>query len=108
MLSTHFKFTAQGETGLDKRADFKLNVTDQGTTLIDYGSYTIGKVPNERVAETKKLVLELMSEVTTWEEHGEMSHLLARLERIKRELHDELLVIILRRIVPGGCRYCPL
>ena len=88
--------------------NFKLEVTDQGTTLIDYGSYTIGKVPNERVAETKKLVLELMSEVTTREEHGEMSRLLARLVRVKRELHEELLIIILRRIVPGRCRYCPL
>ena len=108
MLSAHFKFTAQGESGLDKRTDFKLDVADQGTTLIDYGPYTIGKVPNERVGEVKKLVLDLMSEVINREEHDGMSRLLARLERVKRELHDELLVIILRRIVPGRCRYCPL
>jgi hypothetical protein len=108
ILSAHFKFTAQGETGLDKRTDFRLAATDQETTLMEYGSYTIGRVPNERVAEVKKLVLDLMSEVTTREEHGEMSRLLARLDHVKRELHDELLVIILRRVVPGRCRYCPL
>jgi hypothetical protein len=108
MLSAHFIFTAQDESGLDKRTDFKLDVADQGTTLIDYGPYTIGRAPNERVAEVKNLVLDLMSEVTTREEHGEMSRLLARLERVKRELHDELLVVILRRVVTGRCRYCPL
>ncbi len=108
MLSAHFKFTAQGEVGLDRRADFRLDAADQGTTSIDYGAFTIGRVPNERVAEVKNLVLGLMSEVTTREEHGEMSRLLARSERVKRELHDELLVIILRRVVPGRCRYCPL
>jgi hypothetical protein len=108
MLSAHLKFTAQGEAGLDKRTDFKLDVADQGTTSIEYGVYTIGKVPNERVAETKKLVLDLMSEVTTRKEHGEMSRLLTRLKQVKREMHDELLIIILRRIVPGRCRYCPL
>ena len=108
MLSAHFKLTAQGEAGLDKRTDFKLDVADQRTTLIDYGPYTIGNVPNKRVTEVKKLVLDLMGEVNTREEHGEMSRLLARLERVKRDLHDELLVIILRRVVPGRCRYCPL
>lgn len=108
MLSTHFIFTARGEAGLDKRTDFKPDTEDQETTLIDYGVYTIGRVPNELVTETKKLVLDLMSEVTTREEYGEMGRLLTRLKRVKRELHDELLVIILRRVVPGKCRYCPL
>jgi hypothetical protein len=108
MLSAHFIFTSQDEVGLDKRTNFKLDAADQGTTLIDYGPYTIGRVPNERVTEVKKLVLDLMSEVTTREEHGEMSRLLTRLERVKHDLHDELLVIILRRVVPGRCRYCPL
>jgi len=101
-------FTARGEAGLDKRADFRLGAVDQETTSIDYGPFTIGRVPNEWVAEVKNVVLDLMNKVTTWEEHGEMSHLLARSERVKRELHDELLVIILRRVVPGRCRYCPL
>jgi len=108
MLSAHFKFTAQGEVGLDKRTDFRLDAVDQGTTLIDYGPFTIGRVPDERVAEVKNLVLDLMSELTTREEHGEMSRLLARSERVKSELHEELLVIILRRVVPGRCRYCPV
>ncbi len=108
LLSAHFVFTAQGESGLDKRTDFRLVATDQGTTSIVYGAYPIGKVPNERVAEVKNLVLGLMSEVTTREEHAEMSRLLTRLARVKRDLHDELLVIILRRVVTGKCRYCPL
>ena len=108
MLSAHFTFTAQGEEGLDKRTDFKLEATNQKTTLIDYGPYTIGRVPDERVPKVKKLVLDLMHEVTTREQHGEMSRLLARLHQVKRDLHEELLVIILRRVVPGRCRYCPL
>jgi hypothetical protein len=108
MLSAHFTFTAQGEAGLDKRTDFKLEAADQRTTLIDYGPYTIGRVPDKLVTEVRKLVLDLMSEVTIREEHNEMSLLLTQLERVKHELHDELLVIILRRLIPGRCRYCPL
>lgn len=107
-LAAHFKFTARREVGLDKRTDFGLAPADQVTTLIEYEPYTIGTVPNDRVTEVKNLVLDLLSEVTIWEEHHKMSRLFVELERVKRELHDELLVVILRRIVPGRCRYCPL
>jgi len=107
-LVSHFIFTARGEVGLDKRTDFRLTPVDQVTTLIEYGSYTIGKVPNDRVAEVKDLFLALLSEVITREEHDEMSRLFTALDRVQRELHDALLTIILRRIVPGKCRYCPL
>ena len=107
-LISHFIFTARGKVGLDKRTDFRLAPADQVTTLIEYGPYTIGRVPNDRVTEVKNLVLDLLSEVTTWEEHHKMSRLFVELERVQHELHDELLVVILRRIVPGRCRYCPL
>jgi len=107
LLSSHFMFTARGEPGLDKRADFRLNAVDDETTSMEYGDFSIGKVPNERVDDVKHLVIDLMNDVTSWEEHGAIGNLFARLDRVKRELHDELLVIILRRVVPGRCRYCP-
>lgn len=108
LLVAHIIFKARGEAGLDERTDFTLEKADQRTTSIDFGSYTIGKVPNDQVPEIKKLVRDLMKETTTLEEHGEMSRLLNNLDRVKHELHDELLVIILRRVVSGKCRYCPL
>jgi len=108
LLSAHFVFTARGEFGLDKRADFRMVATDHGVTSIEYGPYPIGRVPNERVSEVNNLVLRLMSEVTAREEYGEMNRLFTRLARIKRDLHEEFLVIILRRVVIGKCRYCPL
>ncbi|MDP2917687.1 MAG: hypothetical protein Q8O16_07155 [Dehalococcoidia bacterium] len=108
LLAAHFIFTAKGEGGLDKRTDFRLEAAERGTTSMAYGPYNIGRVDSERISEVKTLVLELMNEVTTREEHGEMMHLLTRLERVKHDLHDELLIIILRRVVPGRCRYCPL
>jgi len=107
-LAFHFKVTARGEMGLDKRTDFRLAAVDQGTTWIEYGAFTIGMVPNDRVDEIKNLFLDLLSEVTTWKEHDEISRLLARSERVQREIYEELLIIILRRVVPGRCRYCPL
>ena len=107
-LISHFRLTARGEAGLDKRTDFRLTPVDETTTSIEYGAYTVGRVSNDRVTEVKDLFLNLLPEVITWEEHGEMSRLFIVLDQLKRKLHDELLIIILRRVVPGRCRYCPL
>lgn len=94
--------------GLDKRTDFRVAPVDEGTTSIEYGAYTVGRVPNDRVSEVKDLFLNLMSEVITREEQDEMSRLFIVLDQLKRKLHDELLVVILCRVVPGRCRYCPI
>ena len=90
------------------RTDFRLASAGEATTLIEYGVYTIGRVPNGRVTAVKELVLALLPKVTTWQEHNQMSRLFTSLDRVQRELHNELLTVILRRIVPGKCRYCPL
>jgi hypothetical protein len=107
-LIAHFRLTAKGESGLDKRTDFRLIPVDEGTTSIEYGAYTIGRVHNDRVAEVKDLFINLLSEVITREEHSEMGRLFIALDQLKRKLHDELLIVMLRRVVPGRCRYCPI
>jgi len=107
-LVSHLRLTARGEAGLDKRTDFRLVPVDEATTSIEYGVYTIGRVPNDRVAEVKDLFINLLQEVITREEHDEMSRLFSVLDQVQRKLHDELLIVILRRVVPGRCRYCPL
>jgi hypothetical protein len=103
-LIAHFRLSARGEAGLDKRTDFRVAPVEEATTSIEYGAYTIGKVPNERVTEVKNLFLNLLAEVITREEHGEMSRLFILLDQLKRKLHNELLIVILRRVVPGRCR----
>lgn len=108
-LVFHFMVTGQGQEGLEKRADFKLEeAPDKRTTQVQFGAFTIGRVSHDQVADIKNLVADLLAEVTTWKEHGEMSRLFAKIGRVQRELHDELLIILLRRVVPGRCKYCPI
>jgi len=106
-LSFHVAVTARGEMGLDKRASFRQTPAEEETTHIEYGAFTMGNIPNDQVEEAKNLVLTLLSEVTTWEQQLEMSRLATQLKKAQGNLHDDLLVIILRRIVPGRCKYCP-
>ena len=61
-----------------------------------------------RVPEIQKLVSDLLHEVATWKESDDMRRLLLELDRVNRVLRDELAVIILRRVVPERCKYCPI
>lgn len=107
-LAFHLKVVAQGEPGLDSRADFQLEASDQETTWLRLGAFTIGRIPSTRVEEIQKFIINLLNEIITWQERDDMGHLLGELKRLQKVTHDELLVIILRRVVPGKCKYCPI
>lgn len=100
--------TAQGESGLGDASAFKLFPADKDTTAVHYGPVFIGNVPRNQAEALRKLMVELKEEVTSWEEYDAVRRYLAELERLRRELRDELAVIILRRVIPGRCRYCPV
>jgi len=107
-LVAESRFLAEGEWGLLKRAGFRSVENNDGTTTIELGDYNIGRVLHDEVENTKELVGMLLGEVTYQREHYEMQRLVTEWKRVQRVLQDELAIIILRRIVPGRCRYCPV
>jgi hypothetical protein len=107
-LISHLEAVAREQSGLLSRANFTLIPIDEKLTDIHLGAFYIGRIPNKQVPNIKKLVSDLLSEIITWEEYYKMRRLVAELDRIQRVLRDELAVIILRRVVPGRCRYCPI
>jgi len=107
-LSFHCMLLARGQEGILSRADFKLSPVGEQLTGFGLGAFHMGTVPTEQVADIQQLVQELLAEVTNWSEYPELERLLGELDRVQRVLRDELAVIILRRVVPGRCKYCPL
>ena len=61
-----------------------------------------------KAKKTMKEIQEIESLVKEWEEYAALEKLFTKLFRTKSKLQDEIAVIILRRIVPGRCKYCPL
>ncbi len=107
-VASHFRLVAQGLAGLAHRTGFHIDAADDKGVWLQLGRYTIGKVPRDQEEELKTWVIQLLNEVTTWQEQDNLSRLFTELKRIEKALHEELLVIILRRVIPGRCRYCPL
>ena len=49
----------------------------------------------------------LLAEAQTWEEFHTLMQAVERLEQTRKAILAELGTIILRRVLPGRCRYCP-
>ena len=107
-IMTNARLVSQGKQEILGFASFELKPDGEGLTIIELGSFLIGKFPDTQVPETQELISTLLREVTTWEEYDDMGRLLAEFDRVNRILRDELAIITLRRVVPGLCKYCPI
>jgi len=74
----------------------------------DLTNFDFPKISEDEESDAVKLVKEMLDEASTWKELDDLRRLWTELERVRRVLSDELAVIILRRVVPGRCRYCPI
>jgi hypothetical protein len=107
-IVTNVRLVAQEKQGLLGFTDFELIPDDEGLSIIQLGSFRIGKFLNEQVPEIEELMRNLLDEATRWPDCDEMRRSFSGLDRIQGILRDELAVITLRRVVPGRCRYCPI
>jgi hypothetical protein len=64
-------------------------------------------VPEEKAEEVIAISRGLEKESTEWQEYQELSSLTQDFLKAQQGLKEELTRIILRRVVPGKCMYCP-
>ncbi len=94
--------------GLDIEENFDIKPAEEGFVIIRYGFAQMGKVQEGHVARIREILVDLQSKIPTWKEYDDMKKLFTEMERLKLSLRDEFAIIILRRIVPGKCKYCPI
>ena len=102
---------AREREGLDIEVNFKVEPVGSGFARISYGAFNMDnmdKVKEEHATAIREVLIDFESKITGWELYGKMQKLLTELKSLRLSLRDELAIIILRRIVPGRCKYCPL
>ncbi len=75
---------------------------------LHYGFSRMNLVRKEHVATVREALKDFESSIKQWGEYLELEKECAEDRRVKQSLKDELVVIKLKRIVPGRCRFCPL
>lgn len=99
---------SRGREGLDIESHFRVETTAEGLVSIHYGRFQADNVQHQHVELVKDVLTDYEVKVTSLQQYEEMRRLFSALERLKRQLTDELDIIIYRRIVPGRCKYCPM
>jgi hypothetical protein len=80
----------------------------EGLVNLRYGAFHLAKTASEHIATIRDVLRDLESGLGSLEQYARFQKLYRELERLKRNLRDELAIITLRRIVPGRCKYCPI
>ena len=62
----------------------------------------------EGSSENSRVVTDLLNDIATWEQQDEVRKIYTELNSIKAAVQEELTTIMLRRVVPGRCTYCPI
>lgn len=107
-LCSQSKSWARGWKGLDIKVNFKVEPVGEGFVDISYGNSNINNLKEKHVATIREVLIDFELRITNWEHYEKMQKLFTELERLKLSLQDELAIIVLRRIVPGRCKYCPI
>jgi hypothetical protein len=104
-LSFHLRSLAGAGQGLGlfEYAETKTNFGVQ----VQLGAYLIATVSQDRVKDVEKLFRSLTQGAIRWEEYASLHQHVEEVIRLQRNIREELTRIILRRIVPGRCIYCP-
>ncbi len=108
VLNFQMKKWVRGWKGLSIDDDFRAKSVEDDLVDIEYGSFHMGKVKEKHATTIREVLMDFESKITSWEPYEKMQRLLTELERLKLSLQDELAIVILRRIVPGRCKYCPI
>jgi len=75
---------------------------------VNYERWPCAVVPPDQVDKAKELITGLMTQVCQWPEYEELRKTLSTRAKVTGEIREELATLILKRIVPGHCKYCPV
>lgn len=108
VLVHQVKEWARGREGLKINSDIPLEKTSEGRVRMRYGFSHFGELEESSVEIIKAVLIYFESDLKHSPEYLEMEKLYNKLGRLKISVGESLTVILLRRIVPGRCKYCPL
>lgn len=105
-LVSHFLGLARGWKGLEG-VPYVSSRAEGGQVRVEHRPFA-WVVPEGVAAHVEQTHSDLKVEGLKWEEYERLKSCSQRLIQVRDELRDELAVLILRRVLPGRCVYCPL
>jgi hypothetical protein len=99
---------ARGREGLKIDRDIHIEKTKECRVRMRYGFSSFGEIEEVQIEIIKTVLIDFESGLKDRSEYLEIEGLFNRLGRLKTNIGEVLTVVLLRRIVPGRCKFCPL
>ena len=88
--------------------DITTSSTSDTLTTLYYEGCACALVPTGQIEKGKKSITNLMAQVCQWPEYDELRKTLSGRAKVTEMIREELATIILKRVIPGHCKYCPV
>lgn len=99
---------SRGREGLKIDRDIHLEAASQGRVSMRYGFSHFGEIEKDHVGTITEVLADFEKKITHWPESQQLEKLYSKLGLLKKGITEILTVVLLRRIVTGKCKYCPL
>jgi hypothetical protein len=99
---------SRGREGLKIDRDIHSGKASEGKFIMRYGFSHFGEIEEGYIGTIKAVLVDFERDVKQWPEYPQLEKLYSKLARLKKGIGEVLTVVLLRRIVPGKCKYCPL
>jgi len=99
---------AGGRDGLKMNQDIHIEIVSKGIAMMRYGFSSFGVTEEGNIETIKAALVDFEAMVKQYPEYIEMEKFNDRLVRLKKSIYDVVTTVLLRRIVPGRCKYCPI
>jgi hypothetical protein len=106
-FSGQLELWSHGSGSLDPDVNLRPQDTSENPNW-NYGAYGLGKVAKDHIPLIRKAIPRLTAEIANCEEMNSLRKMDEDIQHLEKKLRDEIAIIVLRRVVPGRCLYCPL
>lgn len=107
-LLHQFREWTRGNSGMDFENDWHIEERKEGRLKILYGSSHFGWIQETDFDKVKKMIKSDEKRLRKWPEYSEVENIVNTMKKLQHDLRNELRGIIIRRVLPGKCFYCPL
>ena len=107
LVTYRLRQVAEASGELPRPDTVRTEKADRGLVQLVCSARTCATVRRKNESKTKQFVHDLQVDINQWPETEGMKRTVSELRRLTETLREELATILLRRVVPGRCKYCP-
>jgi len=108
VLFHQFEQWIRGRKGLDNLNDWTIEDRRGGKISPAYGFSHFGWILETELPIIKGVIVNYEKKIENWSEYQEMKKQITTLNELNAYIRKELRGIIIRRVLPGNCEYCPI